>query len=88
MQTLVVRGNQQALPKIEVLLLDAKQNYTVHSVAAWCLGHARYASALEVLRRMASIPEDNTAARARWAVERLTETGEGRGSRGTRKGVS
>jgi hypothetical protein len=88
MQTLVVRGNQQALPKIEVLLLDAKQNYTVHSVAAWCLGHARYASALEVLRRMASIPEDNTAARARWAVARLTGTGEVRGSRGTRKGVS
>ncbi len=83
MQTLVVRGNQHALPKIEILLLDAKQNYTVHSVAAWCLGHARYAPALEVLRRMASIPEDNTAARARWAVERLMGTGDEGGPGGS-----
>ena len=71
MQTLTVRGNVQAMPKIAVLLQDARQNYTVHSVAAWCLGHAQHLPALEVLRQMANIPEDNTATRARWAVARL-----------------
>lgn len=71
MQTLVARGNRAALPKIQALLLDPAQNYTVHSVAAWCLGRAGHAPALEVLRRMAHSPEDNTAVRARWAVERL-----------------
>ena len=69
MQTLTARGNANALPKIMALLDGAHQNYTVHSVAAWCLGHARHMPALEVLRRMTNIPEDNTAARARWAVE-------------------
>jgi hypothetical protein len=71
MQTLTVRGNREAMPKIVALLLDVRQNYTVHSVAAWCLGHARYAPALEVLRRMMDLPEVNTAARARWAVGRM-----------------
>jgi len=71
MQTLAVRGNREAMPKIVALLLDARQNYTVHSVAAWCLGHVRYAPALDVLRRMRSLPEVNAAARARWAVERI-----------------
>lgn len=73
MQTLAVRGNREAFPKIVALLRDGRQNYTVHSVAAWCLGHARYAPALEVLRQVAHIPEVNTAARARWAVERIKE---------------
>ena len=77
MQTLVARGNRESLPKIEALLLDTTQNYTVHSVAAWCLGRAAYAPALETLRRMSKIPEDNTAARARWAVEILTGRKEG-----------
>jgi hypothetical protein len=71
MQTLTVRDNREAMPKIVALLLDVRQNYTVHSVAAWCLGHARYAPALEVLRRMMDLPEVNTAARARWAVGRM-----------------
>jgi len=71
MQTLVARGNREALPRIARLLLDASQNYTVHSVAAWCLGHAAYAPALAALQRMSQIPEVNTAARARWAVERM-----------------
>jgi hypothetical protein len=71
MQTLTLRGHIEAMPKIVALLLDARQNYTVHSVAAWCLGRARYASALEVLRRMSNIPEVNTALRSRWAVERI-----------------
>ncbi len=71
MQTLTVRGSDRAMPKIEALLLDARQNYTVHSVAAWCLGRARYAPALNTLRRLTDIPEDNTAARARWAVARI-----------------
>jgi hypothetical protein len=71
MQTLLARGNPAALPKIVTLLLDAGQNYTVHSVAAWCLGHARYAPARAALQRMAQIPEDNTAARACWALARL-----------------
>jgi len=70
MQTLTVRGNQAALPKIATLLEDAQQNYTVHSVAAWCLGRARYRPALAALRRIAAIPEVNTAHRATWAVER------------------
>lgn len=73
MQALVVRGNAAALPKIASLLDDARQNYTVHSVAAWCLGRARYAPALDLLRRMACIPEVNTASRTRWAVERIEE---------------
>jgi hypothetical protein len=71
MQTLAARGNREALPKIVTLLLDVRQNYTVHSVAAWCLGRARYAPAIEALRRLAHIPEVNTAARARWALERM-----------------
>ena len=75
MQTLTVRGNRAALPKIVALLQDAGQNYTVHSVAAWCLGHARYAPALPVLQRLANIPEVNTALRARWAAARLAAAG-------------
>ena len=71
MQTLTVRGCQAAMPRIVALLQDARQNYTVHSVAAWCLGHLRYRPALEVLRRMSHIPEVNTALRAGWAVERM-----------------
>ncbi len=71
MQTLTVRGNRDAMPLIITLLLDPRQNYTVRSVAAWCLGHARYAPAREALRRMAHIPEVNTAARAHWALERM-----------------
>lgn len=69
MQTLTVRGRQEAMPKIAALLQDPGQLYTVHSVAAWCLGHARYQPALAGLRTMASIPEVNTALRAGWAVE-------------------
>jgi hypothetical protein len=72
MQTLVVRGNKEALPKIKILLLDPNQNYTVHSIAAWCLGHTAYAPALDALKRMSQIPEVNTAIRSRWAVERIT----------------
>ncbi len=75
MQTLVERGHRDALPKIEKLLLDADQNYTVHSVAAWCLGRTAYAPALEALKRMSQSPEDNTAARARWAVKRIEARG-------------
>ncbi len=71
MQTLTMRGIAEALPRIAILLQDASQRYTVHSVAAWCLGHACYKPALEVLQRMTHIPEDNTAARARWAVDRI-----------------
>lgn len=71
MQTLTVRGNRDAMPLIITLLLDPRQNYTVRSVAAWCLGHARYAPAREALRRMAHIPEVNTSARAHWALERM-----------------
>jgi hypothetical protein len=71
MQTLVARSNRAALPKIKALLLDPRHNYTVHSVAAWCLGHARYSPAREALGRMSLIPEANTAARARWALERI-----------------
>jgi hypothetical protein len=69
MQTLTVRGRQEAMPKIAALLQDPGQLYTVHSVAAWCLGHARYQPALAGLRTMASIPEVNTALRAGWAVD-------------------
>jgi len=72
MQTLTLRGNADAMPGIVALLLDAGQNYTVHSVAAWCLGRARYAPALDVLRRLMHIPEVNTASRAGWAVERIS----------------
>jgi hypothetical protein len=72
MQTLAVLGNAEAMPRIVALLLDAGQNYTVHSVAAWCLGRARYAPALDALRRMMHIPEVNTAARAGWAVDRIS----------------
>lgn len=71
MQTLVVRGVSAALPKIQALLLDSRQNYTVHSVAAWCLGRARYAPARETLRIVRHLPEINTALRARWALERI-----------------
>ena len=73
MQTLVARGNKAALPKILDLLLDPDQNYTIHSVATWCLGHAGHAPALDALKRMSQDPEDNTAARAQWAVERMTQ---------------
>ena len=69
MQTLTSRGNREALPRILALLEDPRQNYTVHSVAAWCLGRVRYRPALATLRRMAAIPEVNTAHRAAWAVE-------------------
>ncbi len=72
MQTLTIRRNKEAMPKLVALLQDTSQSYTVHSVAAWCLGHARYTPALEPLRRMANIPEVNTALRAGWAVERLS----------------
>jgi hypothetical protein len=71
MQTLTMRGVPAALPKIQDLLLDARQNYTVHSVAAWCLGHARYQPARATLQQLQNIPEVNTAMRARWAVERM-----------------
>ncbi len=71
MQTLTIRQVAAAMPAIQKLLLDPQQSYTVHSVAAWCLGRARYAPALADLRRMANIPEVNTAARARWGVERM-----------------
>ncbi|MBM4149326.1 MAG: hypothetical protein FJ224_09805 [Lentisphaerae bacterium] len=71
MQTLAVRGNRHAVPGMIALLLDMRQNYTVHSVAAWSLGHMRCAEALDILRRTMNIPEVNTAARARWAVEQL-----------------
>jgi hypothetical protein len=71
MQTLTVRGCSDAMPKIMALLDDARQNYTVHSVAAWCLGRARYRPALERLRSISCIPEINTALRAGWAVERI-----------------
>lgn len=71
MQTLVARGNPAALPKIQALLLDSGQNYTVHSVAAWCLGRARHAPALAALQRMSQSPEVNAATRARWAVARI-----------------
>ena len=71
MQTLTVRGCSAAMPEIAALLQDARQNYTVHSVAAWCLGHARYRPAREALRRMSHIPEVNTALRAGWALERM-----------------
>ncbi len=77
MQTLTVRGNAAAMPRIMALIEDARQHYTVHSVAAWCLGHARHLPAQELLSRMASIPEDNTATRARWAVEALAKHEEG-----------
>lgn len=70
MQTLAVRGNRDALPRILALLEDALQDYTVHSVAAWCLGRTCYQPAMEALRRMAAIPEENAAARANWAIER------------------
>ncbi|MBM4164399.1 MAG: hypothetical protein FJ222_08165 [Lentisphaerae bacterium] len=73
MQTLVARGNRDALPKIITLLLDGRQNYTVHAVAAWCLGRARHRPAIEALRRLTHIPEVNTAARARWALERMSQ---------------
>lgn len=71
MQTLAARAHAGALDRMLELLDDGRQNYTVHAVAAWCLGHARYAPARELLRKMAGSPEENTAARARWAVERL-----------------
>lgn len=71
MQTLTARQHAEAMPLIMALLNDARQNYTVHSIAAWCLGHARHMPALEVLRKMTNIPEDNTAARARWSVKSL-----------------
>jgi hypothetical protein len=71
MQTLVTRGNAAALPKIAALLADARQNYTVHAVAAGCLGRARYAPARELLQQVAHLPEVNTASRARWALARL-----------------
>lgn len=71
MQTLVARGNATALPAILRLLEDATQNYTVHAVAAWCLGRAAYEPARATLQRMARIPEENTAQRARWAVARI-----------------
>jgi hypothetical protein len=71
MLTLTIRGCADAMPKIMALLEDARQNYTVHSVAAWCLGRAQYRPALELLRRVSHIPEVNTALRAGWAVERM-----------------
>ena len=41
MQALTVRGDLECMPQIVDLLRDPRQNYTVHSVAAWCLGRAR-----------------------------------------------
>ena len=73
MQTLTVRGHLECMPAIAGLLQDSRQDYTVHSVAAWCLGRARYRPALDGLRRIMHIPEVNAAARARWAVERIEE---------------
>lgn len=72
MQTLVMRGDEAALPLIQRLLTDPAQRYQVHSVAAWCLGRAAYRPALDDLRLMAKAPECNTALRAHWAVERIT----------------
>jgi hypothetical protein len=71
MQTLAARGQRDAVPAMTALLLDMRQNYTVRSVAAWCLGRMRCVEALDVLRRMMESPEVNTAARARWAAEHL-----------------
>ena len=75
MQALTERGVEAALPAIQRLLRDPGQRYQVTSVAAWCLGRARYAPAREDLRFMCSAPETNTNVRAACAVEALEPTG-------------
>lgn len=60
------------LPLIHALLVDTKQGYQVHSVAAWSLGAALYAPAADDLAsRMHSI-EPNLKHRACWAYQRIT----------------
>lgn len=71
MQTLVMRGVADALPRIHRLLTDPTQRYLVHSVAAWCLGRTGYRPALNDLRARIHSPETNTALRSRWAVEKM-----------------
>jgi len=71
MQALTRRGVTAAMPLIQRLLLDPHQRYQVTSVAAWCLGHARYGPAREDLYRAAAAPETNTAFRARCALAAL-----------------
>lgn len=61
----------EALPLIHALLVDGKQGYQVHSVAAWSLGAVSYAPAADDLKqRMYSI-EPNLMHRARWAYDRI-----------------
>lgn len=69
MHTLVARGVEEAYPLMQGLLRDPTQRYLVHSVAAWCLGHIRYAPALEDLRYMSNSPEPATKLHCVWAVE-------------------
>ncbi|MCL1857505.1 MAG: hypothetical protein FWF84_07715 [Kiritimatiellaeota bacterium] len=71
MLALTLRGRADAFPKIERLMLDMRQNYTVWSVAAWCLGHARHRASLPALEKTRYCREVNTALRALWACERM-----------------
>lgn len=71
MQTLTMRGVEEAWPLMLRLLDDAAQGYRVHAVAAWCLGRVAYLPALEALRFLSNSPEGNSAWRAQWAVERI-----------------
>ncbi len=69
MQALTERRVPEAMPLIQALLGDRGQQYQVTSVAAWCLGRARYRPALADLRYMTHAPETNTNVRSRCAVE-------------------
>jgi hypothetical protein len=71
MQTLAQHGVAEAMPSIHRLLCDPGQRYQVHSVAAWCLGRARYRPARDDLQTWQASPEINTALRAGWAVARM-----------------
>lgn len=78
MQAVVVAMRQghhaamsEALPKIHALLVDSKQGYQVHSVAAWSLGAAMYAPAINDLALLRYSIEPNLMHRACWAYDRL-----------------
>ncbi len=73
MQALTERRVEEAMPLIQRLLGDRGQRYQVSSVAAWCLGRARYRPALEDLRYMAHAPETNTKVRSVCAVAALEQ---------------
>jgi len=73
-QTLAARGEGLGFPETLRILEVPGHIYQTRSVAAWYLGRARYAPALETLRKLRESPETNQAWRAKWGVMRIQES--------------